>query len=55
LIGRYGGEEFSIILPRADCETACQIADRLRLSIAIDPSAQRRETSPSPSALEFPA
>lgn len=30
LIGRYGGEEFSIILPRTDCETACQVAERLR-------------------------
>jgi diguanylate cyclase (GGDEF)-like protein len=37
LIGRYGGEEFSIILPRADCETACQIADRLRLAVTNAP------------------
>ncbi len=37
LIGRYGGEEFSIILPRAHCETACQIAERLRQAVSETP------------------
>ena len=37
LIGRYGGEEFAIILPRTDCETACRVAERLRLAVASQP------------------
>ena len=30
IIGRYGGEEFVVILPSTDAETAAQIIDRLR-------------------------
>lgn len=37
LIGRYGGEEFSILLPRTNCQTAQRIAERLRFSIASQP------------------
>ncbi len=33
LIGRYGGEEFVIILPRTDADTALQIAERVRSRI----------------------
>ncbi|MES3152018.1 sensor domain-containing diguanylate cyclase [Sphingomonas faeni] len=33
LIGRYGGEEFVIILPRTNADTALQIAERVRARI----------------------
>jgi len=33
LIGRYGGEEFVIILPRTDADAALQIAERVRSRI----------------------
>ncbi len=34
VLGRYGGDEFAIILPETDLEEACQIAERIRLHIA---------------------
>jgi diguanylate cyclase (GGDEF)-like protein len=34
LVGRYGGEEFAILLPRTSQEKAREIAGRLRLAIA---------------------
>ncbi len=37
VIGRYGGEEFAVLLPETDTTTAVQIAERLRASIAQDP------------------
>lgn len=33
-LGRFGGEEFAIILPEADLKTALQIAERLRQGIS---------------------
>lgn len=42
VLGRYGGEEFAIVLPETDLAAACQIAERLRQVIAeqtIDTSA----------------
>lgn len=32
--GRYGGEEFCVVLPGADAQGACQLADELRAAIA---------------------
>ena len=32
IFGRYGGEEFLILLPETDCNPAVEIADRLRLA-----------------------
>jgi len=37
LVGRYGGEEFVILLPETDSETAMQVAERLRASIEETP------------------
>jgi len=37
LLSRYGGEEFVIILPETDLQTACEVAERLRLAIADVP------------------
>ena len=34
VLGRYGGEEFAIMLPEIDLSTAFQVAERLRKSIA---------------------
>jgi len=33
LIGRYGGEEFLIVLPETDCTEAAMVAERIRLDI----------------------
>lgn len=46
LIGRYGGEEFSIILPRTDCHTAQSIAERLRLAVGSQPVSTSRGAIP---------
>ena len=35
LVGRFGGEEFTVLLPRTDAEGACRIAERLRSSAGL--------------------
>ena len=47
VVGRFGGEEFTILLPRTDGNGACRIAERLRksaglLSVAADPKTDAR-------------
>jgi len=37
LIGRYGGEEFSVMLPETDEETAWVIAERVRKAVGSEP------------------
>lgn len=37
ILGRYGGEEFAILLPETDCRTAYGIAERIRRSISETP------------------
>ena len=39
LVGRYGGEEFLLVLPGCDLETAKRRADRIREAIGSDPIA----------------
>jgi diguanylate cyclase (GGDEF)-like protein len=47
VVGRFGGEEFTVLLPRTDGDGACRIAERLRssaglLSVAADPTTDLR-------------
>jgi diguanylate cyclase (GGDEF)-like protein len=37
ILGRYGGDEFTIILPEVDSEEACEISERIRNCIASTP------------------
>jgi len=45
ILGRYGGEEFSIILPETTAEQAYEIAERLRVRIAEQPINIDKNTS----------
>lgn len=38
-LGRYGGEEFLIVLPGSSHETAMAVAERMRLAVAAQPEA----------------
>ena len=40
VIGRFGGEEFLVLLPEQDLPTAAQVAERFRSTIASTPPAQ---------------
>ena len=35
VVGRFGGEEFVVLLPRTDAEEACKIAERLRQRASV--------------------
>lgn len=37
ILGRYGGEEFLILLPNASLQSACTVAERIRLCVAEQP------------------
>jgi diguanylate cyclase (GGDEF)-like protein len=37
IVGRYGGEEFAIVLPETDLKTALEIAERVRTTIGDQP------------------
>jgi diguanylate cyclase (GGDEF)-like protein len=37
IVGRYGGEEFAIVLPETDLKTALEVAERVRSSIGNQP------------------
>jgi two-component system cell cycle response regulator len=36
-VGRYGGEEFLLVMPECDATVLAQLAERLRLAIAVTP------------------
>lgn len=40
-LGRFGGEEFVILLPEADLEQACLIAERIRAAVVATPLATK--------------
>jgi diguanylate cyclase (GGDEF)-like protein len=44
ILGRYGGEEFAIILPETDLQAACEVAERLRQNVARSPIEINRES-----------
>lgn len=35
VVGRFGGEEFVVLLPRSDVDEACKIAERLRYRVSV--------------------
>lgn len=37
LVGRYGGEEFLVLLPGSSIETACEVTERLRRQLSLKP------------------
>lgn len=37
LLGRYGGEEFGVLLPDTDLQTAKDVAERIRIAVASEP------------------
>jgi two-component system cell cycle response regulator len=37
-VGRYGGEEFLVVLPRCDAEVSLTLAERLRRCVAVEPA-----------------
>lgn len=44
LVGRYGGEEFMILLPETDRDRALMVAERIRLAMAENPIATTSNT-----------
>ena len=53
-IARYGGEEFFVLMPEIDAEGAAEAAERIRASIAAEPSFAG-EVTVSFGVAEFPA
>ena len=45
MVGRWGGEEFAIVLPRATAEQACIVAERIRSSLTELPLTDREGRS----------
>ncbi len=45
LVGRYGGEEFAVVLPGTDGERALTVAERIRRTVASTPVALRDGTT----------
>lgn len=46
LLARSGGDEFTLVLPRTDAETAATIADRVRTAIEVTLFRHRRDMPP---------
>ena len=46
VVGRFGGEEFTVLLPRTDGDGACRIAERLRSTRASSASLPTRRPTP---------
>jgi two-component system cell cycle response regulator len=39
ILGRYGGEEFLVLLPETALDEACEVAERVRRAVAVQPLA----------------
>ena len=46
VVGRYGGEEFLIVLPHCDADFSLALADRLRCCVALEPANVAGEVVP---------
>lgn len=44
IIGRYGGEEFVVVLPHTDARSSCEMAERLRHNVDAHPWAHGKVT-----------
>ena len=53
VVGRYGGEEFIALLPGTDLETACVVAERLRLAIQTTVVLQTPAGQPHPTTVSL--
>ena len=42
ILGRYGGEEFAVVLPETDAQCAQEIAERVRLAVAKEPLGEKQ-------------
>ncbi|HAH06699.1 MAG TPA: hypothetical protein DCM05_09270 [Elusimicrobia bacterium] len=50
IVGRYGGEEFLVLMPGADQQTAARVAERVRRAVARRQIVDEKELSLNPSA-----
>lgn len=50
-IGRYGGEEFMVVLPDSDAEQAAKVAERMRAAVAGEPIATSAGPLPASASL----
>ena len=55
VIGRYGGEEFALLLPETDIMGASETAERLRLAIAMQPCVWQSEDGSSNATIAITA
>lgn len=56
IVGKYGGDEFAIILPQTSMEGACMVAERMRAAIAqhVFPNVERGEITCSFGLAAYP-
>ena len=54
-VGRYGGEEFAVVLTGSDLDAAYQAAERLRVAIAIQPCPWKAEDAETAVDIEVTA
>jgi len=53
VVGRYGGEEFIVLLPETDLETAQAVAERLRLAIQASAILKTATGQPQPTTVSL--
>jgi diguanylate cyclase (GGDEF)-like protein/putative nucleotidyltransferase with HDIG domain len=55
VVGRYGGEEFALLLPETDIVGASETAERLRIAIAVHPCVWQSEDGSSNATIPITA